>query len=143
MNLLLLLLLALGAPQDNYQRSTDGTRRLVGENGLEIRILVEAANLGGGEVEVGEVTFPVGSRGGAHRHGSVEIFYLLSGRMDHVVNGESHVLEPGSVGIVRPEDEVEHRVLSEEPVRALVIWAPGGEAARLAPFFQETEAGPR
>ena len=31
-----------------------------------------------------------------------------------------------------------HRVLSDEPVRALVIWAPGGEAQRIARFFRDT-----
>jgi hypothetical protein len=41
------------------------------------------------------------------------------------------------VGIVRPGDSVSHRVVSEEPVRALVIWAPGGEVERLARFFEQ------
>jgi hypothetical protein len=53
------------------------------------------------------------------------------------VNGASHILEPGMVGIVRPGDTVAHGVSSEEPVRALVIWAPGGEADRIAPYFEQ------
>lgn len=128
-----------------YERAGEGTRTLVSpQSGLTIRMLVEASNLGSGEVEVGEITFPAGSlppRG--HTHGAIEIFYVLSGTLVHVVNGEEHRLEPGMVGVVKPGDEVIHRVPGAEPVRALVIWAPGGEAERLAPFFEVREpAGP-
>jgi len=64
-------------------------------------MLVEKANLGGSELEIGEIVFPTGSRGGGHRHGSMEIFYILSGELDHIVNGVSHPLSKGMVGIVR------------------------------------------
>lgn len=116
---------------------TNGTRWFEGAGGLRIKMLVEASNLGGAEVEVGEITFPVGSglAGRGHTHGAVEVFYVLSGELHHVVNDTTHVLTTGMIGIVRPGDRVIHRVRSEEPVRALVIWAPGGEAERLAPFF--------
>ncbi len=81
------------------------------------------------------MTFPPGGplSGGEHRHGRVEIFYVLSGVLEHEVNGVTHRLDPGMVGIVRPEDTVAHRVLSDEPVRTLVIWAPGGELQRFSP----------
>ena len=39
------------------------------------------------------------------------------------------------MGIVRPGDEVGHRVPGDEPVEALVIWAPGGEVERIAAGF--------
>lgn len=129
----------------DYAKATGGTRILEGANGFSIKVLVEAANLGGPEVEIGEITFPVGSgatpqgatapRG--HSHGAVEIFYVLEGTLDHIVNGESHVIEPGGVGIVRPGDQVVHRVVGDTPVRALVVWAPGGEVDRIAPSFRE------
>ncbi len=125
--------------QANYERATRGTRWLEAGSGLKIKILVEKSNLGGGEVELGEITFPVGtgsSRRG-HTHSKVEIFYILAGELDHIVNGESHLLTPGMVGIVRPGDEVVHRVASDVPVKALVIWAPAGEADRIAAFFTE------
>lgn len=140
--LLALPLLLLAAPASaqpaasvSYEKSGAGTTRLTAPTGLAIQVLVEAANLGSGEVEVAEITFPAGTRGGRHHHGSIEILYVLEGRMDHVVNGVSHVLEPGMIGIVRPEDSVEHRVVSEGPVRALAVWAPGGEVARLRERF--------
>ncbi len=122
-----------------YERATSGTRWLEGGGGFAIKMLVEESNLGGDEVELGEITFPVGAGrdGRSHVHGRVEIFYILSGELDHVVNGESHILRPGMVGIVRPGDSVVHHVVSDVPVKALVIWAPGGEADRIASFFQE------
>ncbi len=123
-----------------YEKATQGTRWLESANSdLAIKILVEASNLGGAEVEIGEITFPPGPPplGEGHLHGSIEIFYVLSGELDHIVNGESHVLTPGMVGIVRPGDRVKHQVNSSTPVKALVIWAPGGEVERLARFFQE------
>ena len=127
------------ATRGRYSASTIGTRWLESGSGLTIKVLVERSNLGGTEVELAEITFPVGSgaQGGAHKHTAIEIFYILEGRFDHIVNGVSHVLTPGMVGIVRPTDEVIHRVLSETPVKALVIWAPGGEVERLAPFFEQ------
>jgi quercetin dioxygenase-like cupin family protein len=140
---LLLAALPLSASaQATYDAAPRGTRVL--ERGaLSIKVLVEAANLGGAEVEVGEVTFPAdGSPARGHRHGAVEIFYVLEGELGHVVNGEEHRLTPGMVGIVRPGDEVVHRVLSQGPVKALVIWAPGGEVARIAPGFEQKAVGP-
>jgi len=134
---LLVLVVAVARAQlPAYEKSGGGLATLSLPTGATIEILVETANLGSGEVELAELTFPAGAQSAAHRHGSIEILYVISGRMDHVVNGESHVLEPGMVGIVRPEDTVEHRVLSDEPVRVLAVWAPGGEAARLRSRFE-------
>ena len=55
-----------------YDQSSEGTRWFVGGNGFSIKMLVEASNLGGGEVELGEITFPVGSgaQGGRRRRGT-------------------------------------------------------------------------
>jgi mannose-6-phosphate isomerase-like protein (cupin superfamily) len=127
------------AGQSEYQRATRGTRVLEGQNGFAIKVLVEQSNLGGREVEIGEITFPVGSGAGGngHVHGTVEIFYVLSGELDHIVNGESHILTPGMVGMVRTGDRVVHRVVGDVPVRALVIWAPGGEVERIAGSLRE------
>lgn len=125
----------LGAQeQDEYDRSSHGTRELDLPGGTHVKLLLEAANLGLEDLEVAEITFPVGTDPTrAHRHGATEIFYVVEGVLGHVVNGTSHRLEPGMVGVVRRGDEVEHRVLSEVPVKAVVLWLPGGEADRLAP----------
>ncbi len=123
------------AQAEGYARSSAGTRQLTLANGTTIKLLLEAANLGSGEIEVGEITFvpgPAATMG--HRHGAMEIFYVVNGVLGHVVNGEEHRLEPGMVGVVKPGDTVIHRVLSAGPVKAVVLWVPGGEASRIAPL---------
>ena len=87
------------------------------------------------ELELGEIEFPAGYGSASHRHGATEIFYVISGELEHVVNGRSARLRPGQVGLVRSGEEVMHRVPGSEPCRVLVIWVPGGEAERLAGQF--------
>jgi len=107
--------------------------------GTRLRVLFDGATFGG-EVDVGELTFPPGSDSGDHKHGVTEIFYVLEGRFEHVVNGRSYWLEPGMLGYVRPPDTVRHKVpAGGPPVRTLVVWAPGGEAARLAARWKKVE----
>ncbi len=124
------------APQDMslaghiYESPTSGTR---------IRMLLDEANLGGKEIEIGEITFPAGVNSGEHLHGATEIFYLLSGELEHVVDGKSHVLKPGMLGFVRPPAKVNHVVAGKEPVKALVIWAPGGEGKRIIERWKKVE----
>lgn len=36
-----------------------------------------------------------------------------------------------------------HRVVGDEPVTAVVIWAPGGEIDRIAGFFEERPVEPQ
>jgi quercetin dioxygenase-like cupin family protein len=132
---------AQGQQADGYERASAGTRTLTLGSGTTIKLLLEASNLGTGEIEVAEITLPAGSRGGGHRHGSTEIFYVVEGVMGHVVNGVEHRLEPGMVGVVKPTDEVAHRVLGDGPVKAVVMWVPGGESDRIAPADRWTPIG--
>ena len=122
-----------------YRRSSTGTRVLENDAGVSIKVLVEQAVLGGTDVEIAEATMPVGLGAGpaTHRHGSTEMIYVISGELDHVVNGEPHRLTPGMVGIVKPADTVIHRVVGQTPVKVLLIWAPGGEVERLAARFRQ------
>jgi uncharacterized cupin superfamily protein len=122
-----------------YQRSSAGTRWLENDAGVSIKVLVEGAVLGATDVEIAEATFPVGMGAGpaSHRHGSKELIYVVSGELDHVVNGTAHRLTPGMVGIVKPSDTVIHRVVGQTPVKVLLIWAPGGEVERLARVFRQ------
>jgi len=134
--------LAAQQPGVEYSKASEGTRILESQAGTEIRVLVEPSNLGGDEVGVAEITFPAGTdaREG-HLHEAVEVFYVLSGTLEHEVNGEVFRIEPGMVGIVRPGDRVIHRVPDDEPVRAVVIWGTGTEVERIAPFFRERPVG--
>ncbi|MFQ5548466.1 MAG: cupin domain-containing protein [Woeseia sp.] len=116
-----------------YEIASAGTRQFAwdSETGSGwIRILVEASNLGDDGVEVGEIFFPPGWEGQPHYH-QLEIFYVIEGELEHIVNGVSHVLEPGMIGMVRYPDEVVHKTHSEDGVRVLVIWPLGNEVKGL------------
>jgi quercetin dioxygenase-like cupin family protein len=124
------------APQDMslvghvYESPTSGTR---------IRMLLDEGNLGGKEIDIGEITFPPGVNSGEHLHGATEIFYVLSGELEHVVDGKSHLLKPGMLGFVRPPAKVNHVVPGTEPAKALVIWAPGGEGHRIVERWKKIQ----
>ena len=128
-----------GAQDSTYRRSSSGTRILENDAGTTIKILVENVVVPGTGVEIAEATLPVGSGAGpaSHRHGVTEMIYVISGELDHVVNGEAHRLTPGMVGVVKPADTVIHRVVGQTPVKMLLIWAPGGEVERLAQRFRQ------
>ncbi len=114
-----------------YDAASSGTRRLAA-GPVTITLLADASNLDRDDIEVGELFLPAGfGESGAHQHGSLEMFYVVEGVLGHEVNGVQHRLEPGMLGLVKPGDAVNHQVLSDGPVRAVVIWVPGGEADRL------------
>jgi quercetin dioxygenase-like cupin family protein len=124
----------------SYAFATNGIKdHIVGGSGSEWKLLLDASNLGGQELEMVEVTLPPGTVVGAHRHGSLEVIYVLSGTYEHEVNGKRYSLAPGMVGIVRPGDKVRHLVPKSGPAKLLIIWAPGGEANRVLGHTQGTE----
>ncbi len=129
------------AAQSGYSAASSGTRELTLASGTAFRMLLDETNLGSGEIEMAEITLPAGTSTAAHRHGSIEIFYVLEGVLGHVVNGVEHRLEPGMVGVVKPGDDVAHRA-PDGPVKALVVWVPGGEGDRIAPRERWTPIGP-
>ena len=118
-----------------------GTKGLVEfeDSGERWKLLLDESNLGGKELDMAELTLPAGEVVPSHHHGSVEIFYVLSGTLGHEVNGEMHMLTPGMVGVVRPEDAVRHVVPKGGDVKLLVIWAPAGEAKK---YFDASKARP-
>ena len=70
-------------------------------SGTTLRLLLDENNVGP-EVSVGEITFPPNLDSGDHKHGSIEMFYVVSGELEHVVNGKSEILKPGMAGYVNP-----------------------------------------
>jgi quercetin dioxygenase-like cupin family protein len=108
-------------PQGVTYRSAGGTT---------LRLMLDDTNLGG-EVSMGEITFPPNSDSGDHAHGAVEVFYVLSGELEHVVNGKSQFLKPGMAGFVKPPDQVRHKT-GPAGAKAVVVWVPGEEAKRIA-----------
>ena len=114
--------------------------RFASPSGTEIELLLSESNLGGGELQIGEITFPPGVNSGDHLHGATEVFYVLEGELEHVVDGVSQMLGPGDLGFVRPPSEVNHITAPDgPPVRALVIWAPGGEGTRIVGNWERRE----
>lgn len=111
----------------------EALRESSGGGPIDFRVLVDEINLGGTEARIAELTFNPDYEGQPHTHDAIEIFYVLSGRFGHSVNGEMGILEPGDVGICRPGDTIIHSVESDEPAVVLTIWLPGGAAA---PFHQ-------
>jgi quercetin dioxygenase-like cupin family protein len=114
--------------------------RFASTSGAEIELLLSESNLGGGEIQIGEITWPAGANSGSHPHGATEIFYVLEGELEHVVDGVSEILGPGDLGFVRPPSEVNHITSADGGrVRALVIWAPGGEGTRIVGNWRRIE----
>lgn len=133
LTLLLLLPASLLAQNIEYRPlSPEALRESPGGGPINFKVLVDAANLGGEETRIAELTFSPDYEGQPHTHDAIEIFYVLSGKLGHNVNGVAGVLEPGDIGIYRPGDTIIHSVESDEPVVVLTIWLPGGAAA---PFY--------
>jgi quercetin dioxygenase-like cupin family protein len=120
----LFLMVAATHGQDNPKKT------FTSPGGTELRVLVDATVLGGTEVEVGELTFKANSESAEHQHGVTETFYVLEGELTQVVNGKPIKLAPGMVASIRTTDHVIHKA-GPNGAKALVIWAPGGEIARV------------
>lgn len=99
-------------------------------SGTMLRLLLDESNVGP-EVSVGEIIFPPNMDSGDHRHGAIEIFYVVSGELEHVVNGESQILKSGMAGYVKPPDTVRHKTRAAG-AKAVVIWVPGEEGQKIA-----------
>jgi quercetin dioxygenase-like cupin family protein len=112
---------AQSKPQGVLYRSPGGTT---------LRLMLDETNLGA-EASLGEITFPPNSDSGEHTHDAVEIFYIESGELEHVVNGVSHILKPGMAGFVKPPDKVRHKT-GPAGAKAVVVWVPGVEGRRVA-----------
>jgi quercetin dioxygenase-like cupin family protein len=114
------------------QESLEGGRFQSSPGGTSLEVLYDGAARDV-PVDVGILTFPAGTNSGDHQHAQTELFFVLEGALEHVVNGESTILGPGMFGFVEPPDFVNHITDADgPPTRALVIWAPSGAAAGLA-----------
>jgi quercetin dioxygenase-like cupin family protein len=98
-------------------------------SGATLRLILDTGNVGP-EVSLGELTFPPNGDSGEHTHGSIEIFYVLSGELEHVVNGKSQILTPGMVGYVKPPDKIRHKT-GPAGAKVVVMWVPGAEAGKI------------
>jgi len=99
-------------------------------SGTTLRLVLDSTNVGK-EISVGEISFPPNTDSGDHQHGAIEIFYVLSGELEHVVNGKSEILKPGMVGYVKPPDKIRHKT-GPAGAKAVVMWVPGVEGNKIA-----------
>jgi len=99
-------------------------------SGTTLRLMLDENNVGG-EVTLGEMVFPPNSDSGDHKHGAIEMFYVVSGELDHVVNGKSQILKPGMSGFVKPPDSVRHKT-GPAGAKVVVVWVPGDEGKKIA-----------
>jgi len=117
------------AAYETYEIVSSGTRQYEFDTDTGpgiIKVLIEEANLGSKGAEIAEIWFPPGYEGTSHPH-ELEIIYIVEGELDHIVNGESHILKPGMTGVVRERDRVVHKTHSPDGVRTLIIWPLGNE----------------
>jgi quercetin dioxygenase-like cupin family protein len=121
-------LLACGAATASAQTGAQGTTYR-SPGGTTLRLLLDESNVGA-EASVGELTFPPNADSGDHKHGAIEMFYVLSGELEHVVNGKSQILKPGMAGYVRPPDTIRHKT-GPAGAKVVVIWVPGDEAKKI------------
>jgi len=98
--------------------------------GATLKLFLDDSNVGP-EVSIGELTFPPNADSGDHTHGAIEMFYVLSGELEHVVNGKSYILKPGMTGYVRPPDKIRHKT-GPAGAKVVVVWVPGDEAKKIA-----------
>lgn len=120
---------SLFAQVDYQPVSPEALRESAGGGPIDFKILVDAANLGGEETRIAELTFHPDYDPQPHTHDAIEIFYVLSGSFGHNVNGVAATLEAGDIGICRPGDTIIHSVEGDEPAVVLTIWLPGGATA--------------
>lgn len=97
--------------------------------GSTLRLILTDSNVGP-EISLGELTFPPNADSGEHAHGAIEIFYVLSGELEHVVNGKSQILTAGMVGYVKPPDKIRHKT-GAAGAKVVVMWVPGAEAGKI------------
>jgi quercetin dioxygenase-like cupin family protein len=123
--------LALGAPRflAAQQSSNDKAPVYRSPTGSTLKLLLDERNVGP-EVTVAELTFPPNTDSGDHQHGAIEMFYVLAGELEHVVNGKSEILKPGMTGYVKPPDKIRHKT-GAAGAKVLVIWVPGDEAKKI------------
>jgi quercetin dioxygenase-like cupin family protein len=102
-----------------------------------IRVVIDEHLGGTKDVSIAELIIPPGVDVPDHVHQSTEIFYVLSGELEQTSEGKVQKLTAGMAALVPANSTTHHKVTSKEPVRALVIWAPGGEEKRIVERWQK------
>ena len=121
---------AAGSPAFAQQSPNDKPPVYKSPGGATLKLLLDERNVGD-SVTVGELTFPPNSDSGDHLHGAIEVLYVLSGELEHSVNGKMEKLTAGMIGYVKPPDKIRHKT-GPAGAKVLVVWVPGAEGKRNA-----------
>jgi quercetin dioxygenase-like cupin family protein len=103
----------------------------------EITVLIDQYLGGTSDLTIARLTLPPGVDIPDHVHQSTEIFYILAGELEQTSEGTVKNLTPGMACVVPANTTTRHRVISKEPVHALVIWTPAGEEKRITADWQK------
>jgi quercetin dioxygenase-like cupin family protein len=124
------IVVALGSAESSAQSDKLQGATYRSPGGTTLRLMLDETNVGP-EVTLGELTFLPNQDSGEHQHGAIEMFYVVTGELEHVVNGQSQILKPGMAGYVKPPDKVRHKT-GPAGAKVVVVWVPGEEGKRIA-----------
>ena len=103
----------------------------------DLRLVLDEQQLGSTAISIAERTWPANYESIEHSHTSIEVIYVLSGEYQHVLNGQTQVLGPGMVGVVKLGDKVRHKTGPKGPTKALLISVPGEEGRSILERFRQ------
>jgi len=98
-------------------------------NGAEIRSVLKGKLATGEPLEVHETTLPPGGMPHApHHHVHSEMWLIREGTVQLTINGNSHVMGPGSVGFVHSNEEHGIKNVGTTPATYFVVaLGPGAD----------------
>lgn len=97
-------------------------------------------NAMGSSIEVFDTTGPSGVGPPPHRHPWEEIYVVMDGELEVVVDGETHEVAAGGLAHIPPDTEHAYRALSD--VHFLTIVSSGNAARFFAQLAAEVEMSP-
>lgn len=107
----------------------------------EIREIKLTAIDSGGRFSIVDGYLSVGMKVPAHFHAwHSETFYVLEGQEEWTVNGETHLLTPGSLVYIPPGAVHSARVIGDKDSHHLLISEPGGHEYSIRRQQQQTPA---
>lgn len=66
-----------------------------------------------------------------HHHDFYEIYFLLGGNVDFLIEGKTHHLEPGDLLLISPQELHQAQIRTDSPYERIVLWIDRGYLAGL------------
>lgn len=89
-----------------------------GISGIPIKLVA------GEHMQMALFTLPVGFANTPHQHASEQMGYVLAGRIEYVIDGETIIREVGDSYRIPSNSTHAIRVLSDEPAQLLEVFSP-------------------